>query len=75
MTRGPADSEPVEPEDPQGPEGEQHEEAPGEEDRSKRGKAIGSEALRFALNGFADDVADGLVWAAQQAWEFGASFL
>ncbi|MFD5415064.1 hypothetical protein [Streptomyces nojiriensis] len=75
MTRGPADSEPVEPEDPQGPEGERHDEAPGEEDRSKRRRSIGVGALRFVLNGFADDVADGLVWAAQQAWDFGAGFL
>lgn len=75
MTRGTADSEPVEPEDPRGSEGEQQEEAPGEEDRSMRRKSIGAEAIRFALNGFADDVADGLVWAVQQAYDLGASFL
>ncbi|WP_327170010.1 hypothetical protein [Streptomyces subrutilus] len=40
-----------------------------------RRKSIGAEAIRFALNGFADDVADGLVWAVQQAYDLGASFL
>ncbi|MFD3760476.1 hypothetical protein [Streptomyces sp. NPDC058622] len=75
MTRGTADSEPVEPEGPRGPEGEQQEQAPGEEDRSTRGKSIGVKVFRFVLNGFADDVADRLVWAARQAWKFGASFL
>ncbi|GLX41158.1 hypothetical protein Sros01_72310 [Streptomyces roseochromogenus] len=75
MTRGTTESEPAEPEDPQGSEGERPDEGRGAEDRSKCWKAIGVKAFWFALNGFADDVADGLKWAAQQAWEFGASFL
>ncbi|MFE2326848.1 hypothetical protein ACFXD5_38565 [Streptomyces sp. NPDC059385] len=76
MTRGTANSEPAEPEDPQGLEGEEpEEEAPGAEDRSTRGRNIGVEVIRFVLNGFSDDVADGLVWAARRAWEFGAGFL
>ncbi|MFE2129150.1 hypothetical protein [Streptomyces amritsarensis] len=75
MTRGTTDSGPDEPDGPHGPEGERQEEGPGEADRSMRGKVIGAETIRFVLNGFADDVADGLVWAVQQAWDFGADFL
>ncbi|MFE0916123.1 MULTISPECIES: hypothetical protein [unclassified Streptomyces] len=74
MSRDTADSAPADPGDPQGPEGEQPEEGFGA-DHSQRWKNVVAKGLLLVVSGFADNVADGLIWAGQQAIDFVASLL
>ncbi|MFD3701115.1 hypothetical protein ACFWUZ_34170 [Streptomyces sp. NPDC058646] len=69
MSRDTNDSVPADPEDPQGPEGEQPEEGFGA-DHSQRWKNVAAGGIQLVLSGFADDVADWLIWAGQQVFDY-----
>ncbi|MEU7068121.1 hypothetical protein [Streptomyces sp. NPDC046161] len=74
MSRDTTDSAPSDPEGPQGPEGEEPEEGFGA-DHSQRWKNVVAGGIQLVLSGFADHIADWLIWAGQQAINFVGSLL